>query len=219
MIFRLINIAFTNIFLSSDNVLIIALFGKHLSRRKRLVVLLGSLLTSLAIQLGILLIMSYLFKITFLQALFGLIICYMAFHLIHENKSDQTIKEIESKNLVYDIWKIAIGNLMMSFENEATLISLANGNPWMAWFGFVLTSPFIFFGSHFISYLLKKYEIIIYIGAAYLFKIGLDLLFTLSIISRYALTGSWVIEVLFIIYLMIIYLKEKDIVLIRNKIR
>lgn len=217
MIFRIFNIAFANLLLSSDNVLIIALFGKNLTRRRRLGVLLWSMLLSLALQLGILFIMAFLFRITFLQALFGLIICYMAFHLLRKQEPSSPEEQTENRFL-RSVWKIVLGNLMMSFENEATLISLANGNPWIAWFGILLTAPLIFFGSHLISSLLKKYDFIIYIGAAILFKIGLDLIFNVAFLNQYASTGSWVLEGLFIFYVINFYLSEKGITLFRVKL-
>lgn len=215
--FAVINIALVNLLLSSDNVLIIALLGKHLTRGKRFLVLLWSMLASVVLQLGILFIVAFLFKITFLQSLFGLVICYMAFHLLHKNEPNKTINEAEPQNLLPSVWKIVLGNLMMSFENETTLISLSNGDPWMAWFGMLLTAPIIFFGSHLISWLLSKYDIIIYIGATVLFKIGLDLIFKVSFLNQYTYIGSWLLEVLFIIYVIRIYVEKKKIGLFRTR--
>lgn len=205
----ILKIALINLLLSSDNVLIIALFGKSLQKSRRIFVLSCSLVASVVLQLGILFVVAFLFRITFLQALFGLLICYMAVQLLRKRKSEK--QTTGHKSVWYVIGKIVIGNLLMSFENEATLITLSNGDVWLAWIGILVTSPLIFFGSRLLTVLLEKFDFILYIGSIVLFKIGLDLIFTFPPIQPYKTMGSWGLAVVFGIIVAVIYFRKRGI--------
>lgn len=216
--FTLLNLALMNLLLSSDNVLVIAVFGHNLSRNKRTFVLFLSMLVSLALQLGILFVVAFLFRITVLQSLFGIIICYMAFHLLYKHEPQET-KILESKNFLMSVGKIALGNLMMSFENETTLISMSRGDVWLAWFGMLITAPLIFFGSNLIAWVLQKYAFLLNIGAIILVKIGLNLVFQFPTLQPYGPTGPWILTGLFAIYATVLFLHDKDIQLLRRRLR
>lgn len=204
----ILKIALINLLLSSDNVLIIALFSKVLQKSRRIFALTCSLVVSVVLQLGILFVVAFLFRITFLQSLFGLLICYMAVQLLRKKKEN---KEVKRNSLWYIIGKIVVGNLMMSFENEATLITMSNGNVWLAWIGILATSPLIFYGSSLITMLLERFDFIVYIGSIILFKIGLGLVFTLPVLQPYTSMGSWGLTGVFGVIVAVMYLKKRGI--------
>lgn len=212
----IVKIALINLLLSSDNVLIIALFGKVLQKSKKIFALSCSLVISVALQLGILFVVAFLFRISFLQALFGLLICYMAVQLLRKKKTDS--HTVKRNSLWYIIGKIVVGNLMMSFENEATLITLSNGNVWIAWIGILITSPLIFFGSHLITLLLERFDFILYIGSIVLFKIGLDLVFTFPLLQPYKSLGSWGLAAVFAVIVAILYLRKRGVGIRRSRV-
>lgn len=204
----IIKIALMNLLLSSDNVLIIALFSKGLHKSRKMFALTISLIASVILQLGILFVVSYLFHITFLQSLFGLLICYMAVKLLTQKKEDDK-PTAEGQSVWYAIGKIVVGNLMMSFENEATLITLSNGNVWIAWIGVLATSPIIFYGSHVITLLLERFDFIVYIGSVILFKIGIDLVFTLPMLAPYKSGVGWGLTAMYALILLGVYLHKR----------
>jgi predicted tellurium resistance membrane protein TerC len=215
MIITIFNLALANLLLSSDNILMIALFGQNITRKRRLFVLLWSMIASVLLSLVFLFIVSFLFRISFLQSLFGLVICYMAFHLLSTKDRGDTDKAkaniIETPNVVSTVWKIVMANLMMSFENIATLIGLSRGNVWIAWLAILVTSPLVFFGSHLLARLLTTYDFIVDIGAVILFKIGLDLIFTISFLQVYAHNVPWILTGFFAVYVIAKYLEQNNI--------
>lgn len=202
--FAVLQVALTNLLLSSDNVLMIALMSHRVRRGHRWYALLWSLLASLALQLGILLVMAFLFHFPFLKSVFGVVICLMAFHLIltHQPHAAPTAEQGVSTAVV----RITAGNLLMSFENEVALITLAHGSVWLAWLGVLTTSPFIFFGSHMMVTLLRRYPLIVYAGAVYLFSVGARLLFSNPWLQIYATIGTWTLTALFAMYVAVRYL-------------
>jgi predicted tellurium resistance membrane protein TerC len=208
-VFNLVNLGLVNILLSSDNVLVIALFGEELGERKRIPVLFWSMVASLAIQLGILYALSFLFRISATQSLFGLIICYMAFRLLHKGEPGK--RKLNHQSTLSSIGKIAVGNLMMSFENEATLIGLSHGNVWVAWLAIAATSPLIFFASNLIVWILRKFDFVVYAASVLLFKIGLDMIFGLPALTRYVPDVPWILTGLFGLYVAGRYLHRHNI--------
>lgn len=203
----LLKIALVNLLLSSDNVLIIALFSKGLQKSRRIFALTSSLVISVVLQLVILFLVAFLFHIIFLQSLFGLLICYMAVKLLMQKKTEY--RDLDRNSVWYSIGKIVFGNLMMSFENEATLITLSKGNVWIAWIGMLVTSPLIFFGSHLIRLLLERFDFILYIGSIVLFNIGLGLIFTLPVLKNYVSIGGWGLTIIYGIIVAVVYLKKR----------
>ncbi len=127
-----VQVALTNLPLSSDSVLLIALMSRGMRRGGRGAPLLA--------------VMGYLFRFAAIRLAFGIPVCAVAFHLLQAH-------EIEARpgsghGMPEAVARITVGNLLMSFENEAALITLAAGNALVAWVGVVLTSPVVFFGSH-----------------------------------------------------------------------
>lgn len=203
-----LRIALINLLLSSDNVLVIALFSKELRKSRRIFALTCSMLASIALQLGILFVVAFLFHISFLQSLFGLLICYMAVKLLTTQKRQDRHDE-KPNSVWYSIGKIVVGNLMMSFENEATLITLSHGDVWIAWIGILVTSPLIFYGSHLITLLLERFDFILYIGSIVLFKIGLGLVFTFPTLQAYAGKGGWGLTTVYTVIVAIVYMRKR----------
>lgn len=208
--FAIVKIALINLLLSTDNVLIIALFSKGLQKSKKMFVLSLSLLASAVLQLGILFVVAFLFRISFLKFLFGLLICYMAVKLLERRPTDKRV--VQKHSTWYSVGKIVIGNLLMSFENEATLITLSSGNVWVAWIGILITSPFIFFGSHLITLLLERYRFILYIGSIILFNIGVGLVFTLPVLQSHKSLGSWTLTIAYGIIVLLVFLVHTGVI-------
>ncbi len=204
--FALLQVALTNLLLSSDNVLMIALMSHGVRHGRRWYALLLSLLASVALQLGILVLMAFLFRFSFLQAVFGLVICSMAFHLVRTHSPHAG--PAEQRGVPESVLRITVGNLMMSFENEVALITLARGDVWLAWIGVLATAPIIFFGSHMMVGLLRRYPLIVYAGAVYLFEVGARLLFTDPWLKPFAAPGTWVLTVIFATYVALRYVDQ-----------
>ena len=200
-----LRVALTNLLLSSDNVLMIALMSHRVRHGRRWYALLWSLLVSVTLQLGILVLMALLFRLPFLKSVFGVVICFMAFHLIRTHRP--AAHTGQQHGVPAAVARITAGNLMMSFENEVALITLARGNVWLAWIGVLTTAPFIFFGSHMLVEILKRYPLIVYGGAVYLFNVGARLLFTGPWLQPYATAGTWALTALFAVYVATRYLE------------
>lgn len=213
----LLKIGAVNLLLSSDNVLVIALFGRSLAKTRRRAALGLSLLASVALSLGILFAVAWLFRLWFLKSLFGLLIATMAVKLLRQKREKAVAARSDS--LWTTVGQIVTGNLMMSFENEAALITLAQGNVWVAWLAVVVTSPVIFFGSHLMTWLLGRYDFILYVGSVLLMKIGVGLVFTLAPIRPVASPAGWVLTGLYALGVLWVYLSRHHLLPAKSRSR
>jgi predicted tellurium resistance membrane protein TerC len=207
MLAALLQVCLTNLLLSSDNVLMIALMSEGVRRLRRAYALLASLLASVAVQLGVLFVVAFLFRIPLLQSVFGVVICLMAFRLTGRRHAHAG----PAKALGFGpaVLRITTGNLMMSFENEAALITLAQGNVWLAWAGMLATAPLVFFGSHLVASVLNRHAVIVYVGAVYLFSVGARLLLSTLSLGPYAAGAAWLLTALFAAYAAALYLRRR----------
>ncbi|QQE78151.1 hypothetical protein [Alicyclobacillus sp. SO9] len=204
-------VAVTNLLLSSDNALMIAVLTNAAKKKHRLRALMWSYLLSDIAQLILLFAISYLFRIKILQSLFGLFICFMALQLLNNQEGDKVEHATKHQTLLPVIGKITTGNLMMSFENAAALVGVSHGHVWTAWAGVVVTSAFVFFGSHLLSSFLDRFDFILYLGSVVLFWIGAKLVFTEPVLSAYAKTGIWLTTTLYFLVVAYIYARRKGI--------
>jgi predicted tellurium resistance membrane protein TerC len=201
----LVQVALTNLLLSGDNVLIIAVMTRQVRQGQRWVALGWSMLISLALQLGILFALAMLFHVTAVHVVFGVTICLVAGHLVRAGRPRAAAA---GAGLHATVVRVSLGNLLMSFENEAALITLAHGSAWLAWAGVAVTSPVVFFGSHWVAAVLRRFPVIVYAGAVYLFRIGVHLVASMPWWGPTAAGAGWALTGAFAVYAAAAYLRQ-----------
>lgn len=202
----ILEVAGTNLLLSGDNVLVIALMSKTVDKRKRFVTLAWALGVSLILGFGILVLLSFLFRFSILKAVFGAVVCFMAFHLVRTHASH--LASHAPQGVGRTVLRIVTGNLLMSFENDVALIALAHGNPWTAWSGVLITAPLLFFGSHLVSWVLHRYPLLVDAGAVYLFHLGTGLVLAIPGLPHDARLWAWGATVVFTGYAAVRYIQR-----------
>lgn len=199
--FALAQLALTNILLSSDNVLAIALMSQGVRHGRRALAVLWSLAASLALELGILALMAWLFRFAWLQMAFGLVISGMAVPLL--SAPARPPQSALPHGMHWTVLRITAGNLMTSFENEVALIALAHGHIWLAWAGVLVTAPLVFFGSHLVVAVLHRHPVIRSAGAVYLFSIGTRLIATGAAPEGWGAGAAWSLTALFALFALV----------------
>lgn len=109
---------------------------------------------------------------------------------------------------------IIIADMSMSLDNVLAIAGAANGHLWLIVFGIALNIPVLFFGSQFVSNLMKKYRIAIYVGGAVLAHTAFKMIFEDSIVySRiphlFGLVFPWLTAVVTLVYGIYIVKKSK----------
>ncbi|WP_077212036.1 YjbE family putative metal transport protein [Bacillus dakarensis] len=163
---QILSLVGIDILLSGDNAVIIALAArnvpKHLQRKVIFYGMLGAIVLRIIAATVIIQFLEY----PFVQAVGGIILLRIAYHLIVQKNEEQT--NIKSSDRVWGAIKIiAISDLAMSIDNVIALTSVAKGITPII-FGILISIPIIIVGSRFLLVWMEKYPIIIYVGAGLL---------------------------------------------------
>lgn len=172
-----LSIILINIILSGDNAVVIALAVKNLApKQKRMGIIFGA---GAAVVLRIILTFCVvqLLAIPFLSFAGGLLILWIAVKLFVEGAPEDKFKT-QATTIWKAVWLIVIADLIMSLDNVLAVAGACEGNFFLLVFGLAMSIPIVIFASALLSLLMEKYPIIIYIGAAILGRVGVEMMLT-----------------------------------------
>jgi YjbE family integral membrane protein len=180
----IVSIILINIVLSGDNAVVIALAVKSLPRRMRLTgIVLGA---GLAVVLRVVLTFfaAQLMQVSYIKLIGGILIYWIAVRLlIQENGGDEEGEGAAS--VWHAIWMILVADVTMSVDNVLALAGVSNGNVFLLAFGLVLSVPIVVCASSVLARLMDRYPLLVYLGAAILGKVAVELVFTDPMIASH----------------------------------
>lgn len=111
---------------------------------------------------------------------------------------------------------IIIADVSMSLDNVLAIAGTADGNIWLIIFGIALNIPVLFLGSQYVSKLMRKYRIAIYVGGAVLAHTAFKMIFEDSIVySRiphlFGMVFPWLTAAATLLYGIYVVRKNKTI--------
>jgi YjbE family integral membrane protein len=177
------SIILINIILSGDNAVVIALAVKNLPpKQKRAGIIFGA---GAAVVLRIVLTFCVvqLLNIPFLSFVGGLLILWIAVKLFVEGAPEDKF-QTRPTTIWKAVWLIVVADLIMSTDNVLAVAGACGGNFFLLVFGLALSIPIVVFASALLSLLMEKYPIIIYIGAAILGRVGVEMMLVDSYIVK-----------------------------------
>ncbi|UTR15352.1 TerC family protein [Salipaludibacillus sp. LMS25] len=165
-IWALLTIIGIDIVLGGDNAIVVAMACRRLPKNLRnKAIVLGIMLAVLA--RGILTILAvHLLAIPYLMGIGGVFLVWIAFRLINTENNHSSI---HSSYTISDAIKtIVIADVVMGFDNVLAVAGASQGNSLLVLTGLIISIPIIIWGSKIILYLMTRFPLIIYIGAAVL---------------------------------------------------
>ncbi|HUR59480.1 MAG TPA: TerC family protein [Opitutaceae bacterium] len=183
-------IVWIDIVLAGDNAVVIALAVRNLPpKQRKMGIMLGA---GAAVLLRTLLtaVTTKLLTIPYLKLIGGLMILWIAFKLLRQHESEHGSEKGGAEGLWQAVWMIIVADITMSLDNVMAVGGAAGGNNALIIFGLALSIPLVVFGSNLISRLMAKYQIIVFIGAAILGKVGGEMIMTDRIVHA-ALMPWW----------------------------
>ncbi len=173
----LASIALVDIVLAGDNAVVIALAVQslpvHLHRKG---ILLGSA-AAVILRVFFTFLAAGMLHVPLLKLLGGLMIVWIAAKLLGD-ENERELHGRPSGGLWQAVWMIAVADLTMSLDNMLAVSGASHGNLVLLLFGLGLSIPLVVFASSLLSGLMVRYPAIIWIGAAVLGKIAVDLIIT-----------------------------------------
>ncbi len=180
-------IIWIDLLLSGDNAMVIALACRELPPEKRkLGILLGA---GAAVGLRVLFTLgiAQLMQVPYLKIVGGLLLFWIAVKLLVEDTDE---KDIDPANT---LWKavriIVIADAVMSLDNVIAVAAAAHGSWALIVFGLLLSIPIVIAGSSMVMWLMDRFPIVIWAGAALLGSLAGGMLVT-DIVSA-PLVAPW----------------------------
>ncbi|WP_026677375.1 TerC family protein [Fictibacillus gelatini] len=162
----LLKIILINIVLSGDNAVVIALACRNLpiNQRKK-AVFLGSF-GAILLRVILTFVVVWLLNIPFLQLIGGVLLVWIAIHLLKGDEGDEDLKG--GSTIAAAVKTIIIADLVMSLDNVVAIAGAAEGNLWLIGIGLAVSIPLIIWASQLLMNLMHRFPIIVILGAALL---------------------------------------------------
>jgi len=190
----LLSIIVIDLVLAGDNAIVIGLAARRLPREHQRKVVFWGTVGAIVIRAIATVGVVWLLKIPGLLLIGGLLLLWIAYKLLVEDKNHEDVKAGES------IWAavrtIIIADAVMGIDNVLAVAGAAHDNIWLVIIGLVISIPIVVWGSTMILKLVDRFPQIIYIGAAVLVYTAASMILDEPMIAPYLPASSgmrWVI--------------------------
>ena len=157
-------IMFSNIVLSGDNAVVIAMASHNLpDRLRRRAIFFGSL-GAILLRVLFCAVIGVLLGAPYLKLIGGALLLWIGVKLITEEEGSAAVKS--HVTLWGAISTIVVADAVMSFDNAVAIAAAAHGNFALITIGLLLSIPIIMVGASLIARLLDRYHWIGLVGAA-----------------------------------------------------
>jgi YjbE family integral membrane protein len=186
----LVKVLTVNLILSGDNAVVIAMAARRLEGRQRRQAILWGAAGAVVLRLIFAAIISFLLEIPFLQVVGGLLLLWIAWKLVHDEVEEEGEEKIEAGQSAWEAIRIIIvADAVMSLDNVIALVGAARiggeVNFLLLIIGLATTIPLVVFGAALLTTLLDRFPILIYLGAALLVYISVEMFFADKALHHY----------------------------------
>lgn len=172
-------IVVTDIVLSADNAVIIALACRSLRPNERRVAYVAGTIGAVALRLLFATGIVFLLDVPFLKLLGGVILLIIAIHLVVEelpHQPDNSVEKFSSSADTSRLWRVVIailiGDIAMSLDNVVAVAALANGSFILLAFGLTISIPLLVFGSTLLRNVLDGHAVLVLMSGMLLGWVG-----------------------------------------------
>jgi YjbE family integral membrane protein len=177
------NIVWIDIVLAGDNAVVIALAVRSLPPRQRMVGIILGAGAAVMLRVGLTFVATQLLTVKFVQLVGGILIIWIAFKLLRQNEGHHDDGRGGASGLWQAVWMILVADITMSLDNVLAVAGAARGHFGLLLFGLALSIPLVVFASNIISRLMARYQIVVFLGAAILGKVGGEMMLTDSVVA------------------------------------
>lgn len=165
-----------NVALSADNAIVIALAARSLPVHQQKHAVVYGTGAVIAARIALTLLAAELLQWPYLKLIGAVLLFWIAIKLLLPD--DRTAPVAASTHLITAIKTILIADIVMSVDNVISVAATARGNTAVLIAGLMLSIPLVIFCASLLMRLMKRWPVIIVIGAALLGWVAGDLLLT-----------------------------------------
>jgi len=159
----LLSVIMIDLVLGGDNAIIIGLAARNLPHAERKKAIVFGTLGAVLIRVVATLLVVWLLKIPGLLMAGGLLLIWMAYKLLVEEKQEHQTKE--STSLWAAIRTIMVADAAMGIDNMLAVAGAAHSNFLIVVIGLLISIPIVVLGSTVVIRLIERFPFIIYLGA------------------------------------------------------
>ncbi len=192
----------TNLILSGDNAVVIAMAARRLEGAQRRQAIIGGAAGAVVLRLIFAAVIAYLIHIPFLQVVGGLLLVWIAWKLVHEEEGDEEDKVQAGESMWEAIRIIIVADAVMSLDNVIALVQAAKIEGETSFLlltiGLATTIPLVVFGAALLTSLMDRFPALIYAGAGLLVYLSVEMFFGDTFLAEYIepyADMEWLVEV------------------------
>ena len=197
----------TNLILSGDNAVVIAMAARRLEGAQRQQAIVWGAAGAVALRLIFAAVVTYLIHIPFLQVAGGLLLVWIAWKLVHDDEGNEEGNEEEDRVQAGEsAWEairiIIVADAVMSLDNVIALVQAARIDGEVSFLlltiGLATTIPLVVFGAALLTSLLDRFPVLIYAGAGLLVYLAVEMFFGDAFLVEYMepyVSIEWLVEV------------------------
>jgi len=185
----LLAIIMIDLLLAGDNALVIGLAARQLPKDQQKKAIFWGTFGAIGIRSLATLLVVWLLKIPGLMLVGGLLLVWIAFKLLVEEKEDHQIQAESS------LWKairtIVIADAVMGLDNVLAVAGAAHGSFLLVILGLLLSVPIMIWGSSLIIKWIERFPVIVYIGSGVIAWTAGSMLVEEPLIRRWLEDMEW----------------------------
>ena len=192
----------TNLILSGDNAVVIAMAARRLEGAQRRQAIIGGAAGAVVLRLIFAAVIAYLIHIPFLQVVGGLLLVWIAWKLVHDEEGDEEDRVQAGESMWEAIRIIIVADAVMSLDNVIALVQAAKIEGETSFLlltiGLATTIPLVVFGAALLTSLLDRFPALIYAGAVLLVYLSVEMFFGDTFLAEYIepyADMEWLVEV------------------------
>ena len=173
------SIILTNVVLSGDNAVVIALAARSLPPQQQGKAIFWGSAAAIVLRIVLTLVAVQLLQLPYLKIIGALLLFWIGIQLLLEEEDEvEDGKAPEQKGMMSAVRTILIADLVMSLDNVLAVAAAAKDSVTLLILGLGISIPLIIFGSTLLLKLMERFPIIITLGGALLGYLAGEMLVT-----------------------------------------
>ena len=175
-------IVIIDLILAGDNAVVIAMAVRSLPKEQRRFGIICGSTAAVVLRVALTFFVAQFLKLSYVKLIGGILITWIGVKLFIEGAPEEADRT-EAASLWHAVKIIVIADTTMALDNMLAVGAASHGDLFLLLFGLGLNIPFIVLTSNLLSMLMDRYPVIIYFGAAFLGKVGGEMIITDPVIA------------------------------------